>query len=134
VLIERIAELVEAGVEPSSILALAFNKKANHQLVTRLGELGIPASPKRLFDDAVDGVRCATFNAFGYRFQRERMGLDFQVPEQAVWQGLMRTAAAQCGVSIAGTKRGSDPIGELLRARERALADLADPRSLEIEA
>jgi ATP-dependent DNA helicase UvrD/PcrA len=134
VLVERIAELIEAGVDPSSILALAFNKKATRQLVAQLGELGIPVSPKKLFDDSVVGVRCANFNAFGFRFQRERLGLDFEIPKsQVVWQGLMRTAAAQCGVSIAGTKRGSDPIGELLRARERALADLADRKSIEIE-
>lgn len=134
VLVERIAELVRGGAEPSSILALAFNKKANDQLVNRLEELGVATSPNRLFDDSVDGVRCATFNAFGYRFQQEHLGLRFELEDsQLEWRGLMGRAAQKAGVTFNKTKRGSDPIGELLRARERAGADLVDPDEIEVE-
>jgi len=48
VLVERIAELVASGVEPSSILALAFNRKANEQLTSELKLRGIPVSDRRV--------------------------------------------------------------------------------------
>jgi len=134
VLVERIAELVREGAEPSSILALAFNKKANEQLVAQLDELGVPTSPNRLFDEAVAGVRCATFNAFGNRFQREHLGLQFELEASPrEWRALMERAARKVGVKLKGTKRGSDPIGELVRARELAAADLVDPDEIEVE-
>lgn len=133
VLVERIAELISDGVEPSSILALAFNKKANEQLLERLGELGVPTSPRFLFGDA-EGVRCATFNAFGHRFQRERLNLRFSLETSpAVWRRLMAEAAALAGVTIKGTKRGTDPIGQLLDARARACADLTNLDELDVE-
>ena len=134
VLVERIAELVAAGVEPSSILALAFNRKANELLVAELQARRIPTSARSLFDDSMDGVRCATFNAFGHRYQRERLQLAFPVDQSATeWRRLMAQAVRNAGHSFQGTRRGSNPVVEFLRARERACADLADPSEIEVE-
>lgn len=134
VLVERVAELVEHGVDPSSILALAFNRKANDHLVAELSSRGIPVAAKRLFDPAATGVRCATFNAFGYRYQRERLQLNFPLPESSSeWRKLMEEAVRAAGHSFHGTRRGSDPLVEFLRARERACADLTDPDEIEVE-
>ena len=89
-LISRVAELVDRGCDPSGILMLAFNRKAAEQLEERLAALGI-ASTRRLgappderavrrrrpspssAPERPAGVHCATFNAFGYRYQREVM-------------------------------------------------------------
>jgi superfamily I DNA/RNA helicase/very-short-patch-repair endonuclease len=134
VLVERVAELVERGVSPPSILALAFNRKANEQLVAELVSRGVPVSAKRLFDPAETGVRCATFNAFGFRYQRERLQLNFALPEfPTEWRKLMEEAVRESGHTFRGTRRGSDPLLEFLRARERACADLTDPDEIEVE-
>ena len=134
VLVNRIAALIDRGVDPSSILALAFNKKANEQLVERLVSLGVPTSATKLFDPDHPGVVCANFNAFGYRYQRELLSLRHPVetaPE--LWRQMMERALRQCGVRLAGAKRGSDPIREFLRALDRVRADLADPDEVEVE-
>ena len=80
------------------------------------------------------GVRCASFNAFGFRYQREILGLGFDIPlNERVWNELMTQAVTHAGYSLKGTKRGSNPVGEFLRARERACADLMDPDEIEVE-
>lgn len=134
VLVERIAELVEHGADPSSILALAFNKKANQNLIEELRHRRIPVSDKRLFDPATPGVRCANFNAFGFRYQRERLNLNFPLPgSPSEWRKLMEAAVRESGNTLQGARRNSDPLVEFLRARERACADLTDPDEIEVE-
>jgi DNA helicase-2/ATP-dependent DNA helicase PcrA len=128
VLVHRIASLVEAGVDPSTILALAFNRKAYEQLVHRLEDLGIPTSPRKLFDPTSPGVVCASFNAFGFRYQRELLDLDLRTePSSKTWRDLMSRALRDAGVPLRGTRRGSDPVGRFLEALERVRADLAVP-------
>jgi DNA helicase-2/ATP-dependent DNA helicase PcrA len=134
VLAERVAELVERGADPASILVLAFNRKAYDKLCHDLKNIGLPVSRSRLFDETEDGVRCATFNAFGRRFLRERLQLYFDVNDsRAFWRELMQRALAAAQVDLQGTRRGTDPIGEFLRARDRARADLAPTSELEVE-
>jgi DNA helicase II / ATP-dependent DNA helicase PcrA len=135
VLVNRIAELVDRGVEPSSILALAFNKKANEQLVKRLQEdMHLPVSATKLFDPDNRGVVCANFNAFGYRYQRELLSLHHDVKTASgVWRKLMERAVHEGGATLRGAKRGSDPLREFLRALDRVRHDLASPDDLIVE-
>jgi DNA helicase-2/ATP-dependent DNA helicase PcrA len=134
VLVNRIAELIDRGVEPQSILALAFNTKANDQLVGRLTDLHVPVSPAKVFDPSNSGVVCATFNAFGFRYQRELLSLTHRLEtSQEVWRELMAQAIRRSGESLKGTKRGSDPLGEFLRALDRVRQDLADPEEILVE-
>ena len=129
VLVHRIAALVESGVDPSTILALAFNRKAYEQLVDRLEDLGIPTSPKKLFDPTCPGVVCAGFNAFGFRYQRELLDLDLRLEQSnAAWRDVMAQALRDAGIPLTGTRRGSDPVGKFLDALERVRADLALPQ------
>lgn len=133
VLVNRIVELVERGEDPDRILALAFNKKAADQLERRLHELAIPTS-NELFG-AQHGVRVATFNAFGHRFQNERTepGSFRVVNDDRVWTGIMSSALSANDIALNGSKRGSDPMRRFLNSMERTRADLASPRSLEVE-
>ncbi len=71
-MVARIAALVARGVPPRSILVMAFNAEAALQLEERLSAAGVPTT-RRVRADA-DGVHCATFNAFGYRFQQDVLG------------------------------------------------------------
>jgi ATP-dependent DNA helicase UvrD/PcrA len=134
VLVNRVAALPDRGVEPSSILALTFNKKTNDQLIERLEDLGIPISPTKLFDPENEGVVCATFNAFGFRYQRELLSLNHPVgTSQLVWRDMMARAVRGSGASLRGATRGSDPVGEFLRALERVRTDLQNPQEVEVE-
>ena len=109
-LVSRVAELVGRGVDPGGILMLAFNRKAAEQLEERLAALGI-ATTRRLGAPAdasgaspsgapataarptPPGVHCATFNAFGYRYQREVCGARIAVDlDGAAQRALMRRA------------------------------------------
>jgi superfamily I DNA/RNA helicase len=56
----RIAYLVESGVRPDQILALAFNTRAAAEMRERLSELGIA------------GINTETFHALGLRLLRDR--------------------------------------------------------------
>lgn len=65
-LINRIVALINSGIEPNKILALAFNKKAADEMKQRLNNKHIPTSNKL----SEDGVKVRTFHSFGYEIVR----------------------------------------------------------------
>ena len=116
-------------MDPGGILLLAFNRKAAEQLEERLAALGIPTTRRlgrpqvggrvRRRGDAAGraGVHCATFNAFGYRYQRQVMGARVTVDLDGTGlRALMRGAMEASGAAPAALKpaRGSDPVGAFL--------------------
>jgi len=159
-LVSRVAELVGRGVDPSGILMLAFNRKAAEQLEERLAALGIattrrigaPPEPgrrrgggatgrrsagdRRAAAGRPQGVHCATFNAFGHRYQREvlraRVTLDL---DGAGLRLLMKRAMEAAGVSLAELKpaRGSDPVGAFMGGLPRVRSALEPPDQVEID-
>jgi len=136
-LISRVAELVARGVDPGGILLLAFNRKAAEQLEERLAAQGI-ATTRRLRGEQglrPSAVHCATFNAFGYRYQREIVAARFTVDTRGTEQRtLMKQAMAAAGASPATLKpaRGSDPVGAFLAAMTRVRAALEAPADVEV--
>jgi len=85
--------------------------------------------------DRPPGVHCATFNAFGYRYQREvmraRIALDH---DGRALRSLMARAMETAGVSLRELKprRGSDPVGAHLKALARVRAALEPPDQVEV--
>lgn len=73
VLTNRIIYLIGRGVMPSSILALAFNKKAAQEMRDRLTAKNIPVSEQ--FDDAGAVVR--TFHSLGYEIVQQALGWQY---------------------------------------------------------
>ncbi len=160
-LVSRVVELVDRGADPSGILMLAFNRKAAEQLEERLATLGITttrrlgtppdARPGRrrrpgrstAADRPVElgaperppGVHCATFNAFGYRYQREalqaRVSLDH---DGRSLRALMTRAMQTAGVSLRELRprRGSDPVGAFMSALTRVRASLEPVGQVEV--
>ena len=63
-LVNRILNLLNQGIAPERILALAFNKKARDEMQDRLERRG------------GQGVDVRTFHSFGYEIVREGLGLD----------------------------------------------------------
>ena len=136
-LVSRVAELVARGVDPGGILLLAFNRKAAEQLEERLAALGI-ATTRRIREEhglRPAAVHCATFNAFGYRYQREIVAARFTVDARGAGQrALMKQAMEAAGASPATLKpaRGSDPVGAFLAAMTRVRAALEAPADVEV--
>ncbi len=132
VMVNRIIYLVGRRVDPSQILALTFNKKANDALAEQVRELRIAVGAGKIAGE--QGVVCATFNAFGYRYQRDELGIKERTePSEAFWRRQMASAVADAGIEIRGSARGSDPLGQFLKALDRARADLANPDGFEVE-
>ncbi len=136
-LVSRVAELVARGVDPGSILLLAFNRKAAEQLEERLAAQGI-ATTRRIRGERGQrpaAVHCATFNAFGYRYQREIVAARFTLDARGSGQrALMKQAMEAAGASPATLKtaRGSDPVGAFLAAMTRVRAALEAPEEVEV--
>lgn len=137
-LIARVAELVARGVDPGSILMLAFNRKAAEQLEERLARLGIATT--RRIDKSIPGpaggaVHCATFNAFGYRYQKQVMRARFTLDTRGTGaRALMHAALERAGLGAAALRpaRGSDPAGACLVALARVRASLEPPADVEL--
>ena len=141
-LVSRVVELVERGCDPSGVLMLAFNRKAAEQLEERLAALGI-ATTRRIgappdertlrrrrrsasaslaepaLTDRPPGVHCATFNAFGYRYQHEVLRARILLDQDGrALRELMARAVAASGISLRDLRprRSSDPVGAFMRA------------------
>ena len=93
-LVSRVVELVARGADPGGILLLAFNRKAAEQLEERLADAGI-ATTRRLRDRRgrrPAAVHCATFNAFGSRYEREVAGAHARLTDARGQRALMLRA------------------------------------------
>ena len=133
-MIERVVELIRRGAAPERILALAFNRKAAEQFEERLAALGVPTTRKLGADQK--GVHCATFNAFGYRYQRQIMGLPApRTCDAAAQVRLMAEALRTCRASLSALQltRGSAPLQQLLHALNRVRADLQPRDHIRVE-
>ena len=69
-LTNRIANLINIGVRPDGILALAFNRQAAEEMQQRLAAIGVPIA-RRLGDD---GAAIRTFHSLGYEIVRDQLG------------------------------------------------------------
>jgi superfamily I DNA/RNA helicase len=144
-LISRVAELVARGVDPGAILLLAFNRKAAEQFEERLEALGIatthritgagPAGLPRPAGARPGAVHCATFNAFGYRYQKEVVGLRPELDTGGFGaRDLMRRALDDAGLSDAVLQpaRGCEPVTRFLAALARVRSTLDPPGGVSV--
>lgn len=72
-LINRIVNLINTGIEPEKILALAFNKRAANEMSQRLEQKGVIASKKI----GNEGVAVRTFHSFGYEIIKDSLKWSF---------------------------------------------------------
>lgn len=130
-MVNRVVELQERGVAASSILVLAFNKKAADQLVQRLRYRGVPVSHRLQGDD--QGVAVMTFHAFGFRYQRDVVGQAPDLEEsQSVLRDRMAEAVKRTGLKLQ-PKRNSDPYAQFLKGLARVKNDLQLPEDVQLE-
>lgn len=134
-LVSRVFELVARGADPARILLLAFNTKAAAQLEERLEEHGIVTTRRIGLDASSSAVHCATFNAFGARYQREIMRARTEVDTHVTGRrAMMKQAMEAAGFGLATLKpaRGTDPVGAFLAALTRVRAGLENPESIAV--
>jgi DNA helicase-2/ATP-dependent DNA helicase PcrA len=127
-LINRIIHLINQGVEPGTLLALAFNKKAADEMVARLQLRGI-AVAKRLHQP---GVVVRTFHGFGYEIIRRTLGWSYDAesePERV--RKLMQQAVARHHKLV--QRRNQDALDPFLAALNRAKMDLLPLERMTVE-
>ena len=134
-LVGRVAELVAGGIDAGDILLLAFNRMAALQLEERLLTLGIATTRSIRTQSSPPAVHCATFNAFGSRYQREIMGTRFAIDAHGAGRrALMRQAMEEADLSLANLRpaRGADPVGAFAGALARVRAGLEAPEAIAV--
>ncbi len=130
-MVNRVVKLLDQGAAPSSILVLAFNKKAADQLIQRLKAHRVPVSYRLQGDE--QGVAVMTFHAFGYRYQRDIVSHAPNVEEsQGVIRDRLAQAVKRAGVQLQA-KRNSDPYAQFLKALARVKNDLQMPEDVTVE-
>jgi DNA helicase II / ATP-dependent DNA helicase PcrA len=129
VLVNRVSYLLNSGIKPGAIVAIAFNKKAADQLEDRLIQLGVPVA-KNLTDRS--GVVVATFNALGYRLLLDN-GFDGRLlSSEARVRELVRSALKKAGIQLPSV-RGSDNLDRVIRQLARVSRGLMNPNAEELE-
>jgi uncharacterized protein (TIGR00375 family) len=113
-LVERVARLVEAGIEPGSILALTFTSKAASELSSRVG--------RRLSGPAPAAVTSSTFHAFGASLEAflgegEAPGEEDFLLSEAERTSLLSDIAQRIGLGMSSTKR----LARYIEDRQRLL-------------
>lgn len=119
-LINRVVNLINSGIPPERILALAFNKKASEEMKLRLKNLQISA------------VEVLTFHALGFRIVRDtlRWQFDKQI-EKAVTRDLLGQAV-QKYIQLPH-KRNWDPLDAFLDALSRTKMELPPISEVAVE-
>lgn len=79
-LINRIVQLINKGINPNQILALAFNKRAAQEMIDRVSQKGVITANK-LSDE---GVVIKTFHSFGYEIIRNALHWNFNGNNEAI--------------------------------------------------
>jgi superfamily I DNA/RNA helicase/PHP family Zn ribbon phosphoesterase len=113
-LVERVARLVESGVEPGSILALTFTNKAAAELSSRVA--------RRLSGIADEAVASSTFHAFGASLEAflkadEPAGEEDFLLSEAERDSLLCDIAQRFGLGARSAKR----LGRYIESRKRLL-------------
>jgi len=119
-LINRILNLLNQGVPPENILALAFNKKARDEMQERLEQKGIY------------GIQVRTFHSLGYEIVRESLGWTYSgLTHKNLSRDLMRNAIRQHTELPA--MRNKDPLDAFLDGLRKAKMDLSALPKLTVE-
>ena len=156
-LVSRVVELVDRGADPFGDPHARLQPQGGRAARGAAGGSGhrLHPSPRLPLDDAGPdrrairrgpptgrraagrprpdrpaGVHCATFNAFGYRYQREVLRARFSLDHDGrSLRALMARAMETAGVSLRDLKprRGSDPVGAFMSGLTRVRAALEPP-------
>jgi DNA helicase-2/ATP-dependent DNA helicase PcrA len=130
-MVNRVIRLLLQGVAPSSILVLAFNKKAAEQLREELRAKRVAVSQR--LNGGEEAVTVMTFHGFGYWYQQDviahRPGLE---DSPRAHRQRMSNAVAKTSIKL-DAKRHSDPYAQFLKALARVKNNLEAPEEITVE-
>lgn len=128
-LINRIVNLINNGISPNKILALAFNKKAKIEMEQRLNDKQI-ATSNRLGED---GVKVRTFHSFGLEIIRDHLNWQFPGTHQErtrTRQILKDSIAPFYQIPF---RRNKDPLDVFLDALRRTKMELPHIKEVTVD-
>lgn len=121
-LVNRILHLLNQGIAPERILALAFNKKARDEMQERLERRA----------SAGQGLEIRTFHSFGYEIVREALGWTFGAAAQKqTVRTLLRSAILEHTQLPA--LRDRDPLDAFLAGLRKAKMELPELSTVTVE-
>jgi DNA helicase-2/ATP-dependent DNA helicase PcrA len=127
-LINRIANLINSGIDPNKILALAFNKKAAEEMVDRLEQKRV-ITAHRLLDD---GVVVKTFHAFGYEIINSELGWKFDHDSEVkITRKLLQKAVSKS--YDMPSRRNKDPLDAFLEGLRKTKMELPSIEEVIVE-
>lgn len=120
-LVNYVAALVNNGVAPKSILALAFNTRARNEMAQRLREKGL------------SDVEVRTFHSLGYQIVREQLGWNFdENGYEKRERALLDRALKRAGIELP-PRRNRDPLDAFLDALRRTKMELPPVADVTVE-
>ncbi|HET6821166.1 MAG TPA: ATP-dependent helicase, partial [Anaerolineales bacterium] len=119
-LVNRILHLLNQGIAPERILALAFNKRARDEMQDRLERRG------------VRGAEVRTFHSFGYEIVREGAGWTFGGSAQKKTARALMRDAIQEHTQLPAL-RNQDPLDAFLAGLRRAKMELPALSTVTVE-
>lgn len=127
-LINRIANLMNLGVPPRTILALAFNKKAAAEMRQRLTAKGVPVAKSM----SQDGVTVTTFHGFGYEIIRRKLGWQYQHSfcGKKSREIMIQAIAPDFTLPV---KRNYDPVAPFLLVLRKTKTELSVLDTIQVE-
>lgn len=129
VLINRIAQLLNNGIDENKILALAFNKEAAEIMSERLFNNKINVANK--IDDA--GVKVRTFHSFGYQIIIKYLNWYFNADNEVKFPKKFMEGAIKSEFAFIPAWKRNDAIDEMLEALRIAKMELKPIRNIEVE-
>jgi len=128
-LINRIVNLINNGIDPNKILALAFNKKAKDEMEQRLNDKQVTTSNNL----SEDGVKVRTFHSFGYEIIRDH--LHWQFPGAHLERSRTRQLLKDSIEPFYQTpfRRNRDPLDVFLDALRRTKMELPHIEEITVE-
>ena len=122
-LVARVAWLVDGGIDPATIAAITFNRRAAEELEARLADALAP------LESPAGGVRVRTFHALGREILRDAgRPVEPLVDRARMLRRLFPTADAgyRSRLDDAISRRKLDPDGRRARGPAPGTADVAD--------
>lgn len=127
-LVNRIAHLINEGIDENKILALAFNKKAADEMSERLDKRGIVISKK--LGEA--GVSIRTFHSFGFELIRDYLRWQFNGEREIIDTRNFIKQAYTPFINVPGYKI-NDTIDKMLEALRKAKMELIPVQDISVE-
>lgn len=121
-LVNRVVNLINQGINQEEILALAFNKKAQKEMATRL---------QSKFN--IQDVNISTFHSFGNQIINQTLGWNFEAHQEILGTRQLLDRALKSANHSMTLKRNTDPLDFYVDILSRSKNELYSRQEMKIE-